>query len=425
MSVLSFGFNHRRTPINVLERAVLDDASRAAIGAAVEASTDISEHLVIATCNRTEIYAEVTAFHGAIADLTDALTQATSITHEDLRSHLDLQYGDAAVAHVFNVASGLNSMAIGESQILGQLREALARGQSEGHVGSRLNSLVQHALRAGKRVHAETGIDEVSRSLVTAGLDAAAEQIGPLSAARVLIIGAGSMSALAATTVARRGIAELTVVNRTHDRGLALAARLGGRARPMSGLPEALAEADIVISCTGAPGLAVTLADIADAQVARAGRPQALIDLALPHDIAHEVASLTGVTLLGLAELGELVGTDGNLPEIEAARVIVAEDISRHLNARAASNAAPTVRALRGAAQHIVEQELARLEQRTPAMSQRDRAQVDRAIHRIVDKLLHQPTVRAKELAVNGRLGEYEDALRQLFDLHSEGGGAP
>ena len=422
MSTLAFGFNHRRTPIGVLERAALDDASRRAIGEAVEASPDISEHLVIATCNRTEIYAEVNAFHGAVADLSAALTRSTLITHADLRTHLDLHYGDAAVAHVFNVASGLDSMAVGEAQILGQMREALSRGQSEGHVGSRLNGLVQQALRTGKRVHTETGIDEVSRSLVTAGLDAAAQQIGPLTRARVLVIGAGSMSALAATTAVRRGVARLTVVNRTHDRALALAGRLGGWARPASQLATALAEADVVISCTGASSVAVTLADVADAQVARGGRPQALIDLALPHDIAHEVASLTGVTRLGLTELGELVGAHGDPPEVEAARVIVTQEITRHLSARAASDAAPTVRALRGAARQIVEAELARLDQRTPTMPEADRANVHQAVHRVVDKLLHQPTVRAKELAVNGRLNEYEDALRQLFDLHAEGG---
>lgn len=421
MSLLSFGFNHRRTPISVLERAALDDASRAAIVATAQASPDISEHLVIATCNRTEIYAEVSAFHGAVADLTEALTSSTEITHDDLREHLDLHYGDAAVGHVFNVAAGLDSMAVGESQILGQLREALAQGQAEGHVGSHLNSLVQKALGTGKRVHAETGIDEVSRSLVSAGLDRAAERVGPLSEAHVLVIGAGSMSALAATSSVRRGVARLTVVNRTHERGLALAERLGGEARPLDELGAALGEADVVVSCTGSTGLAISLADVADAQISRTGREQVLIDLALPHDIAHEVDDLTGVTRIGLDELGQELGDDGAVPEVEHARTLVGDAVTKHLGERAASIAAPTVRALRSAARDVVERELTRLDQRTPEMSAADREEVGRAVHRIVDKLLHQPTVRAKELAVDGRFGEYEDALRQLFDLHAEG----
>lgn len=422
MSLLSFGFNHRRTPIPVLERAALDEASRAAIVATAQASPDISEHLVIATCNRTEVYAEVSAFHGAVADLTEALTSSTAITHDDLKEHLDLHYGDAAVAHVFNVASGLDSMAVGESQVLGQLRDALARGQEEGHVGSHLNALVQQALRTGKQVHSETGLDEVSRSLVTAGLDSAEQHVGPLADAHVLVIGAGSMSALAATTAVRRGVSVLTVVNRTHERGVALAERLGGTARPADELAAALADADVVISCTGSTGLTIALADVADAQVVRKGRPQALIDLALPHDIAREVEELSGVTLLGLAELGDMLGADGTVPEVEQARAIVGDAVTRHLGHRAASIAAPTVRALRSAAQQVVEKELDRLDQRTPQMSADDREEVGRAVHRIVEKLLHQPTVRAKELAVDGRFGEYENALSQLFDLHAEGG---
>lgn len=421
MSLLSFGFNHRRTPISVLERAALDEASRAAVIATAQASPDISEHLVIATCNRTEIYAEVSAFHGAISDLTEALTSNTSITHEDLKEHLDLHYGDAAVGHVFNVAAGLDSMAVGESQILGQLRESLAQAQAEGHVGTHLNALVQKALRTGKRVHTDTAIDEVSRSLVSAGLDRAAEQIGPLSEAHVLVIGAGSMSALAATSTVRRGVARLTVVNRTHERGVSLAQRLGGDARPLDELEAAVAEADVVISCTGSTGLAITLADVADAQVLRSGREQVFIDLALPHDIAHEVDDLTGVTRIGLGDLGQLLGGDGVVPEVEHARAIVGDAVTKHLGERAASIAAPTVRALRSAAQDVMERELERLDQRTPGMSAEDREEVGRTVHRIVDKLLHQPTVRAKELAVDGRFGEYEDALRQLFDLHAEG----
>ena len=422
MSILSFGINHRRAPMSVLERAALDDERLEELERTADASPDIAEHVFFKATAPTEIYAEVSAFHGAVADLTDALTSATGITREDLKNHLDLNFGEAAVAHVFNVAAGLDSMAVGESQILGQLRASLARAQAGGHVGSHLNALIQQALRTGKRVHSETAIDEVSRSLVGAGLDAAQTHLEGISGAHVLVIGAGSMSALAATTAARRGVGRLTVVNRTHERGHALAERLGGSARHRDELASALAEADVVISCTGAVTRVVGLAEAADAQVDRGGRPQVYLDLALPHDIAHEVAGLTGVARLGLDDLGETLGSDGEPPEVDAARGIVAEAVTKHLGERAASSAAPTVRALRRAAQQVLESELERLHQRTPDMSDAHRHEVDRAVHRVVDKLLHQPTVRAKELAVDGRLGEYEDALRQLFDLHSEGG---
>lgn len=422
MSLLVMGLTHHRAPIEVLERASLDDARRTHLAGLAAASEDVVESVVVSTCNRTEIYAEVGAFHGAVADLTDALVAATAVSRDELREHLDLQYGEAAVAHVFNVAAGLDSMAVGESQILTQLREALALSQREGHVGPTLNSLVQRALRAGKRVHTDTDIDAVSRSLVGTGLDLAEQHVGPLEGAHVLVIGAGAMSGLAATTAMRRGAGRITVVNRTLARAEALASRVEGVAAEIDRLAPALAEADVVISCTGSAGLVVRLADVADAQVARGGRAQAYVDLALPHDVATEVAGLRGVLRLGLAELGQAVDGTATSPEVDRARAIVTEEVGRHATERAASAAAPAVRAMREGAQLVMERELERLGQRTPEMSERDRDEVRLAMHRVVEKLLHGPTVRVKEMAVDGRIGEYEEAIRQLFDLHSDGG---
>lgn len=422
MSLLVLGLSHHRAPIEVLERATLDETRCQELAGMAAGSDDIAEMVVVSTCNRTEVYAEVRTFHGAVADLTDAMESATGVTHEELKDHLDLHYGDAAVAHVFNVAAGLDSMAVGESQILGQLRHALGRAQEDGHVGPTLNLLVQRALRAGKRVHTDTNIDEVSRSLVATGLDLAEEHTGPLTDAHVLVIGAGAMSALAATTAARRGAREITVVNRTRERADTLAARLDGRAVPIDELADALADADVTISCTGSTGLVVQLADAADAQVARRGMPQTYLDLALPHDIATEVAGLRGVRRIGLADLGEAAQDETASPEVDRARAIVAEEISRHSAERAANAAAPTVRALRSAATEVMNRELDRLTHRTPDMTDEDREEVRLAVHRMVEKLLHGPTIRAKKLAVDGRIGEYEEAIRQLFDLHADGG---
>ncbi len=421
MTLLVFGLSHRRSPIEVLERATLDDHHRRSLVEAATASADIDEALVVATCNRTEIYAEVSAFHGAVADLTDALTAATGVTREDLKDHLDLHYADAAVAHLFNVAAGLDSMAVGESQILGQLRAALGEAQAAGHVGPALNPVLQQALRVGKRVHSETGIDRVSRSLVAAGLDRAEAELGDLAAAHVLVVGAGGMSALAATTAVRRGVGRLTVVSRTLDRAVTLAERLEAHARPIGELVDALAEADVVISCTGATGVVVSLADAAEAQVVRgAGRPQVYVDLALPHDVSPDVADLRGVTRIGLGELGSELERDRPSPEIEHARSLVADEVSRTLADRAASIAAPTVKAMRTAAVGVLNRELERLDSRTPDLTDAQRAEVRLAMHRVVDKLLHTPTVRVKEMAVDGRIGQYEDAIRQLFDLHAD-----
>lgn len=420
MSTLVLGLNHHRTPIEVLERVALSVESQTALSTAALESPDIAEVVVISTCNRIEVYAEVSAFHGAVADLTAALTSVTGVAADDLVDHLELQYGEAAIAHVFNVAAGLDSMAIGEAQILGQLRDSLSAGQSTGAVGSGLNSLLQQALRTGKQVRTETGLDRVSRSLVEVGLAQAVAELGPLDELTVLVVGAGAMSALSATTAHRLG-ATVTVVSRTEDRARALADRLAATSRPIEELGEALSEADVVLSCTGATGIVVDLPSVAAAQVARAGRPQVYIDLAMPHDVAAEVGSLRGVTRLGLAELGSALGGGEDLAEVRAARSVVADAVTRHLGDRAAQVVVPTVTAMRAAAAEIVAREIERFDQRTPDLTQAQRAEVHLAVHRVVEKLLHRPTVRVKEMAVDGRITEYEDAIRALFDLHSGG----
>ena len=420
MSTLVLGLNHHRTPIEILERVALSVESQTALSTAALESPDIAEVVVISTCNRIEVYAEVSAFHGAVADLTAALTSITGVAADDLVDHLELQYGEAAIAHVFNVAAGLDSMAIGEAQILGQLRDSLSAGQSTGAVGSGLNSLLQQALRTGKQVRTETGLDRVSRSLVEVGLAQAVAELGPLDELTVLVVGAGAMSALSATTAHRLG-ATVTVVSRTEDRARALADRLAATSRPIEELGEALSEADVVLSCTGATGIVVDLPSVAAAQVARAGRPQVYIDLAMPHDVAAEVGSLRGVTRLGLAELGSALGGGEDLAEVRAARSVVADAVTRHLGDRAAQVVVPTVTAMRAAAAEIVAREIERFDQRTPDLTEAQRAEVHLAVHRVVEKLLHRPTVRVKEMAVDGRITEYEDAIRALFDLHSGG----
>lgn len=420
MSTLVLGLNHRRTPIEMLERVALTADRQASLSAAALESPDIAEVVVVSTCNRVEIYAEVSAFHGAVADLTSALTSVTGIASDDLVDHLELQYGEAAVAHVFNVAAGLDSMAIGEAQILGQLREALAAGQSAGAVGPGLNALLQQALRTGKQVRTGTGLDQVSRSLVDVGLSLAAEELGEVAQLSVLVVGAGAMSGLSATTAARLG-ASVTVVSRTEVRARSLADRVSGSCRPLDELDEALAAADVVISCTGATGVVVDLPTVATAQVDRGGRPQVYIDLAMPHDVAAEVGTLRGVTRLGLAELGSALGGGGELAEVQAARTVVGDAVTRHLDDRAAQVVAPTVTAIRAAAADIVAREIERFDQRTPDLTEAQRAEVHLAIHRVVEKLLHRPTVRVKEMAVDGRITQYEDAIRALFDLHAGG----
>ena len=315
MSLVVLGLSHHTAPLPLLETMSLDPARRAALADSLTRRDNLSEAVVVSTCNRTEVYVESQTFHGAVTDIAEALTDVTGVASDELREHLYVHYEDRAIAHAFTVACGLDSMAVGEAQILGQMRTALREGQRSGHVGPALNSLFQQALRVGKRAHTETGIDSVSVSLVEAGLARAERELGPLASLDLLVVGAGGMSSLAATTASRLGVRSITVVNRTHAKAVRLAERVGGAARPLSELPAALALADVVVSCTGSTGVVVDLATAGDAQVARSGRPQVYVDLALPHDVATEVDSLSGVSVVGLAALGEeLSGGDDAAP---------------------------------------------------------------------------------------------------------------
>ncbi|MGL5829992.1 MAG: glutamyl-tRNA reductase, partial [Angustibacter sp.] len=274
MSLLMLGISHRTATLPMLERVALGPQESAALAAKMLLGPEVSEALVLATCNRIEMYAEVDAFHPGILHLGECFAQATGVPLTELAEHLVVKYADRVVSHLFSVACGLESMAIGEGQVLGQLRHSLRRAQEQQQAGPHLEQVVQRALRVGKRAHAETDLDRFGGSLIDAGLARAESSLGPLAETRVLILGAGSISALAATTIGRLGVAQLLIVNRTHARAEHLAGAVAGRALPWSELPTALRHADLVIACTGATEHIVDRAMAQAAQLDRAGRPQ-------------------------------------------------------------------------------------------------------------------------------------------------------
>ncbi|MCA0436000.1 MAG: glutamyl-tRNA reductase [Austwickia sp.] len=417
MSLLAVGLSHRSAPMPVLEEAAVDAAGLETLAQALAACENVQEVLVLGTCNRLEVYAECATFHGALAEIGQCLVAATGLDRDRLTEYLYVHYEDRAIAHLFTVACGLDSMAVGESQILGQLRTSLRRAQRSGRAGPVLNTLVQQALRVAKRAHTETGLDRAGLSLVSAALGAAVGHVGPIEQACVLVLGAGSMSSLAATTVARLGCRDLVVVNRTHERAVLLADATGGRAVRVTRIGQALTEADVVISCTGAVGYVVTADQAEAAAAARAHRPQAYLDLALPRDVAPAAASLPGVALIGLADLGERLAADALVDEAAAARDLVTAEVAVFLAHRRSLQVAPTVAALRSRAQQVLQGELDRLAARVPDLGERENAEVRLAMHRVVEKLLHTPTVRVKELTGLSEPGDYAHALRELFGL--------
>lgn len=416
MSLLVVGVSHHHAPLELLEAVALDGAEQTRLEALTLRSEHVAEALVVSTCNRTEIYAECVTFHGALADLTEALASVCRVARSDLQPHLYVHYEERAIAHAFTVAAGLDSMAVGEAQILGQMRSALTRAQRHRHVGPALNGLFQHALRVGKRVHSQTGIDQVAGSLVGASLDAVERSLGPISTLCVAVIGAGGMGALAAATIAKRGAGDLLIVNRGRERGLALAERVGGRSWPLEDLAGALAQADVVICSTGATGVIVTAPAVADVR-AGGGRARFFVDLALPHDIDRGVADVVGVQRIDLADLGEALSATPSAPQVREASDLVTAEVAAYGLSRSAEAVAPTVSALRARAGDVVESELERFNRRVEGLTPAQHDEVERTVRRVVDKLLHTPTVRVKELARDGQGGSYARALSELFDL--------
>ncbi|MFI1096339.1 glutamyl-tRNA reductase [Streptomyces sp. NPDC020917] len=423
MSLLVVGLSHRTAPVSVLERAALSEDARTKLLQDTLAAEPAAEAAVLATCNRIELYADVDKFHAGVAELSTLLAQHSGVGLDELTPHLYVHYEDRAVHHLLSVACGLDSMVVGEGQILGQIKDALALGQDLHTAGRMLNDLFQQALRVGKRAHSETGIDRAGQSLVTFGLAQLAPTTGPLAGRRALVVGAGSMSSLAAATLARAGVRSLVIANRTAERAERLAHLLAeqgteARAIAMSEVPAALAEADIVVSCTGATGLVLTADDLRRAAGGRAqGATLAVLDLAMPRDVDSAAHRLVDVHLVDIETLAAASADAPMAADVDQVRAIVSEEVEAFGAAQRAARITPTVVALRAMAADVVAGELSRLDGRLPDLDDKQRAEITQTVRRVVDKLLHAPTVRVKQLAGEPGGAGYADALRELFDL--------
>lgn len=408
MNVLVVSVSHRTAPMHILSALAMDAAESAKLLDAVTQSEFIAEALVLSTCNRTEVYVASTRFHGGLEVIVTELAAMAGLAESDLSDHCSVFYEEAAVQHGFMVAGGLDSAVAGEHQILGQVRKALTVAQGEGTIGTTLNALFQQALRVGKRVQTETSIGSAGRSLVSAAADVLG--LDDLTGRSVTVVGAGSMAAVAAHTAADRG-ADVTVVNRTFAKAERLAEIVGGSARPMDVLPSVLASTDVLMSCTGALGVHLTPEDIAATPV------REIIDLGLPPDVSVDVEQLPGVRLMNLDRLVSEHADPATEARVESANQLVRQEVSDFVALRRAAAVTPTVVALRSLGNNVLELEHQRLRQRLPGLEDAQYEEIRQSMRRVIEKLLHQPTVNVKKAAASSTDYDYARALRDLFAL--------
>ncbi|HEV3497344.1 MAG TPA: glutamyl-tRNA reductase [Actinomycetes bacterium] len=417
MSVVVVGLSHRTAPLELLERMAVPDERLPKALADLVARDFVSEAVVLSTCHRIEVYAVAERFHGAMADVRHFLSELSFVPPEDFSDHLYVHYDDAAANHLFSVAAGLDSVVVGETQVLGQVRDAWERAREEEAAGARLSQLFRHALEVGKRARSETAIGRGVTSLSQAAVALASERLGTLADRKVVVLGAGEMGAGLVEEVAEADVpgSQVTVANRTRTRAEQLAERASGRAVALSGLPEAVADADLLLTSTGSSSVVVGATELAR----RAGVPLLIVDLGMPRDVDPAVAGLPGVTLLGLGDVERFVEArlDDRRKEIGPVKALVAEEVLRWVDATTARQATPTVTALHQRAEELRMAELARYRNRLADLEPREREAVEALTRSLLRKLLHDPTVRLKDNAGSVKGERLAGALTELFDL--------
>jgi glutamyl-tRNA reductase len=426
VSVLLFGVSHRSAPVSVLEQLSTDEAEQIKLVDRIMQSPLVTEAMVLSTCNRVEVYAVVDAFHGGLSAIGQVLADHSGMTVPDLTKYAYVRYSEAAVEHLFAVASGLDSAVVGEQQVLGQVRRAYAAAEANQTVGRILHELAQRALAVGKRVHSETGIDAAGASVVSVALGMASKKLGQhgLEGKTAVVVGAGAMGGLSVAHLTRAGIGHVSVVNRSLPRAQRLARKIresgtAAEALSLEKLPAALAEADVVVSCTGAVRPVISLADVHNALTAsrRDDQPLVICDLGMPRDVDPAVSGLPGVWVVDMDRIQREPTAKAAAKDADAARHLVAAEVATYLAGQRMAEVTPTVTALRQRAADVVEAELLRLDNRLPNLDAAHKDEVARTVRRVVDKLLHAPTVRIKQLASAPGGDSYAEALRELFEL--------
>src|SRR5215207_8205102 len=418
MSIVVIGVNHRTGPLSVLERLTIapKDIAKAVVGLA--ARDNLRAVAVLSTRNRTEVYAVAERFHGAYADIRDFMCELGTLRPDQLHPHLYSQHDEAAAEHLFEVAAGLDSAVLGESEILGQVCTAWQVAKDEGGVRSTLDLLFRHALSVGKRARSETSISRGTSSISHAAVEMVSDRLGTLEARNVLVVGAGDMGVGVATALHKAGAGAITVCNRTPQRGSHLAGRVGGRAIGLDHVGDALARADVVVACTASGQSVVTRADVAANK--RVAAPMLIVDIAVPRSVDRSVAELDGLTVLDLDDLRDWAdrGIALRAGEVDNVRAIVTAEVEQFAMEVTARQAAPLVAELHERAEAMRTKEVARFAGRLAELDDDERDTVEALTRAIVAKLLHGPSVRLRNDAGTPKGERNAAAVSDLFDLH-------
>jgi glutamyl-tRNA reductase len=414
--VIVVGVNHRTVPLELLERLSVSAERLPKALHDLVSRTDVAEAVLLSTCNRTEIYVQAEKFHGAVADVRNFLCQLAFLAPEELSDHLYTFHDAAAVAHLFTVAAGLDSAVLGESEILGQVRSAWEIATAEDAAGPALHLLFRHAVEVGKRVRTETAIGRSSTSVSSAAVALAAQRLGGLDGRRVLVLGAGEMGEGMVASLMSAGVTDVLVANRTRARADALAAKVGGRAVALDDLAAMLTEVDVLLTSTGASDALVEAASLEAVMTARGGRPLVIVDVAVPRDVDPSAGDIAGVELLDMDDLRAFAeaGLSDRRREVGKVRDVIDGEVLRFRDVAGGREMAPLIAALRA---RVEELRVAELDRAARGLTAAERDALDVASRGLVNKLLHEPTVRLKDEAGTARGERLAEAIRELFQL--------
>ncbi len=421
LQLICLGMNYRTAPVDLRERAGL--AARKVVGLSADfhnlpSSSFCQEIGILSTCNRVELFAAVRHGTAGLAELANLWSQQTTVSADEIIQHSYTFYGEAVTEHLCRVAAGLDSLVVGEPQILGQVTHAYESATAQRTISTLLRTLFQTAIRAGKRTHTETGIGRNAASVSSVAVKLAAEKLGCLDGRNVVMIGAGKMGKLALKAIRSHKVADLAVVNRTQHTAQALADEFEGVAYGFEQLLAVLESADLVLCSTAAPHTLIDR-DMMHKVMARRTKPLVIIDIAVPRDVEPTVQQVEGVHLYDVDALQHFVDEalherQKSIPHVEA---IVAEEVSNFAQQRRKLTVRPTIADLRAKAEMIRQKELQRVLKHLPDADEMTRKQLEKFSQSLVKKMLHRPTMVLKEHAGNGHADHYAETVRELFGL--------